>query len=241
MPSSYTTAALCQALGHFFLCPPLDFFAAGGRMGAMLGTQFIPVRRTAHTKPANVRAGRGHFQETNMRQNRIVKWAGIVLLVALYVFVGSACNGGQCSGSLSALTDGKTIDARLGFSFADGVIESGPVVTWNKYQPDHIWGAGVFGFVNVTPNGTIPIRNLIPWVGDWLDLPETIEATVKIGGQIEPVNLAHEPDIYGAPAVQIATGPLQFEFRWKIVEGGQIEDMAKSGPAFFLGVRALQF
>jgi len=139
----------------------------------------------------------------------------------------------------SALTDARTIDARL--EFRNGVITTGPIVSWNKEQPDHVWGGGVFGMISVTPNGTIPIRNLIPVVGEWLQLPETIDAEINLGAQVEVVNVAHGPSAAGAPFVEVAIGPLLLNFRWQIAESGQIEDLMESEKVFFIGVRPLWF
>jgi hypothetical protein len=114
-------------------------------------------------------------------------------------------------------------------------------MSWNKEQPDHVWGGGVFGMLKVTPDGAVPLRNLIPGVGEWLQLPETVSAEIDLGGQIEIVNLAHGPDITGTPSLEIWIGPVGFNTGWRIVDGGQIGDLLKSQPVFFLGVRPIRF
>jgi hypothetical protein len=185
------------------------------------------------------------------RRYRVDGWAvvGVVVtaLLALAFWLGlcEAAFGSEPPGHVplaaSVLTDARTMDGRLEWSAKDGLVTTGPVVSWNKEQPEHLWGGGFFGLLTVTPGGAMPLKNLFPWVGDWLGLPETIGVTVRLGGQIEVVNVAHGPDLVGAPFLEVEVGPLLFDFRVQIAEGGAIEDLMESRPTFFLGLRPIRF
>jgi hypothetical protein len=167
------------------------------------------------------------------------RWIAVLGLVLAL----SSSGGAQSESGLAAsvLTDARTIDGRVEFTWPGGIVTTGPVVTWNKEQPDHLWGGGVFGFLTVTPDGRLPLKNFFPWVGDWVGLPETVPVDVRLGGQIEIVNVAHGPNIAGTPAVEIGIGPVLFDLGVQIAEGGSIEDMMRSELVFKLGLRPIRF
>jgi hypothetical protein len=168
----------------------------------------------------------------------------IVAVLLLCGFCEAAFGAGspdQSGLAASVLTDARLAEARLEWTGSDGLVTTGPVVSWHKEQPGHVWGGGVFGMLTVTPAGQMPLANLFPWVGDWLGLPETIAVEVRLGAQISAVNVAHGPDLVGEPFVEIGLGPLLFNFRVQIAEGGAVEDLMESRPALFLGLRPIRF
>jgi hypothetical protein len=175
------------------------------------------------------------------------KWQVVALAVSVLVFLilDAVCPGQEVAldrpYAVSVLTDGQTIDSRFEWTWRGGLVTTGPVLSWNKEQPDHLWGGGVFGMLLVTPNGTLPLANLFPWVGEQLGLPETIPVDIRLGGQIQVVNVAHGPNVAGAPLAEIGLGPVLFNFRVQVAEGGGIEDLMQSRPAFFFGLRPLRF
>ncbi len=155
----------------------------------------------------------------------------LCLLLAASVAVGET--------SFSLLTNGRGLDGRLGFSEPNGVIESGLVVGWDRDQPEHLWKVGGYGFLTVTPNAELPVANWLPGVGDWLGLPETVKAELKLGGEVAVVNLAHDAKAAGGPIIEAEVGPLLFDFVWRFVENSSVP--AYDGPWFVFGLKPIRF
>jgi hypothetical protein len=139
------------------------------------------------------------------------------------------------------LTDGQQIEGRV--EVKSGVISGGPLAAWHEEQPDELWAAGAFACLDVTPDGQIPIRHLIPPIGDWLNLPETVPATIKLGGTVEVVNLADHPQAAGGPMVELEVGPTIWSLRFAILEGSddRSELPIDDGWTFFFGLRPIRF
>lgn len=174
-------------------------------------------------------------------------WIGAVLVSVLRCLVmGMVCPGAETTPerhfSASAVTDIKSIDARpLEWTWANGVVTTGPVLSWNREQPNHLWGGGIFGMLTVTPDGNLPVRNLFPWVGEWLQLPETLPVQIGLGVDLKMVNVAHDPSPAAAEFIEITAGPMVFQPFIQQVEGGSLGDLASSGVGLKIGVRPIRF
>jgi len=138
--------------------------------------------------------------------------------------------------STSILSDGDAIDVRVGVA-AGEQMEYGIQGSWSDAKPDELWELGAYATWVIDPNATIPLRDLIPFVGTALNLPESVNARVYIGGLItvtEP--FTGDANAGVGPIVGARIGPIELETRYMVYDAGGMGDFG-SGAKLMLGLR----
>lgn len=162
------------------------------------------------------------------------------MLMALLVvcLCGSVWANGIAARGLS---DGEMIQVEGGYQLDSLKLvpnyntEYGVWGRWHEDDPHAVNGAGVYALMTVDPNLTIPINKLFPYVGTWLQLPESISGTVRIGFGGGIVNMT-EPDAVIYPLAEVQFGPLVVRAQYDIVDAGGVPGLTQSDPRFTLGI-----
>ena len=160
----------------------------------------------------------------------------MLCMVVVVALCGAAIAGDY---SVTALTDAdtSTMKARLGMAL-DETWEIGGLASWFAEDPGPDWGLGGYLKLAVDPNGSVPVANWLPGVGEWLNLPESMPATTYLIGEVQVIPYDDGPQITGAVGAGAQVGPLLIEYLYHLVESGDSGDpMLSSGAELWLGAR----
>ena len=142
-------------------------------------------------------------------------------------------------------SDGEIIQGGIGWTdtvsmpgmIGDRDVEYGVVGRWHEDDPTNLNAAGVYGLLLVDPNIVVPLRKLVPYVGDWLQLPETISGRASVGVTILAANFQDDVDAVVAPVLSIQIGSLCLwtEYDW-VGDGGGKPGATESEARVMLGL-----
>lgn len=153
----------------------------------------------------------------------------IVLLLAANAAATDWTVGVQTNGSSDALK------VYAGLQFDD--LEVGGFGKYYSEDQDPPWGAGVYGKMYIDPNGMIPFKNWFPVLGDLLNLPDTLNVSPYVKGEIEVVPMENHARFVASigPGAQIAF--VSIDYLYQIVEGGESDrPVLSSKPVFWFGL-----
>ncbi len=158
--------------------------------------------------------------------------------VALMIVVAMATGVLAEGWTVGVLTDVETsmLEARIGVQ-VDEVWEVGAMGVWYAEDPGTDWGAGGYTKLAVDPNGSIPIANWLPGIGDLLNLPDSLTAETYIIGKLVCIPYDDGPDLVGSVGAGAQIGPAVIEWVYSIVEGGESDDpILSSGATLWAGL-----
>ena len=168
-----------------------------------------------------------------------VKWSLMIVLTLLV-------SGAKAETSFSILTNSNT-------DFLEGRIEFGDVNDpWSigvlgKYFEDvddsrEDWAVGLYAKLAVDPNATFPIKEWLPEVGEWINLPESISAATYLIFKGELYPCENRADIVGSIGAGGEIGPVIVEYIYTIIESGDSGNpLQTSGTIFYFGLKPIKF
>lgn len=130
----------------------------------------------------------------------------------------------------------KTLDdfwsvGALGTYFAD-----------NSDDPAKDWGIGGFVKLTVDPDAKFPVANWLPWLGEKLQLPESLDADAYIIGKGEVLPYDDDIDLMLGVGPGFAMGPFIVEYLFNLVESGDSDSPALSSkPVLWFGMTPIRF
>jgi len=158
------------------------------------------------------------------------------MLFALVVL----CAVGLASGGINpdclagrVLSDGEVIRGEGGVKVQN--VEYGIWGQWHEDSPKVANGFGGYALLDVNPDITFPLRNLLPYVGEWMKLPETLSARTKVGVDMGVVNIYDDLDFMVSPLADVQMGPIYFRTQYNWVSGGGNTGVAQSEARVMLG------
>lgn len=169
------------------------------------------------------------------------KFMFIILVLCMSCMVSAKSFRDNLDGlSFRVLSDGEVVQGEFGWTGkidddAEAVraingktVEYGMLARWDEDDPKNLNGLGGYALLMVDPNITLPLKELLPFVGGWLNLPETLTGEASVGVAISVVNFQEEPDAVLSPMVNIAVGPICVRASYDWVEGDGNEKGATS-------------
>ena len=167
----------------------------------------------------------------------------VAMMLMLLVLCGCQATGDW---SASVLTDVKTsmVEGRVSREI-DANWSAGLLATWfpeDAVEPHQDWGAGGFVKYIVNPDATVPFAKWFPWVGTWLELPESISAQTYMIAKLQALPYSGGVDVEGSPGVGATVGPMFLEYTYAIIESGDADTPeVSSGSTLWVGVTPIRF
>lgn len=150
-------------------------------------------------------------------------WISFAVAV-LSMFFCTSVYGGDWE--TAALTDIGTnrVEGRVGLHL-DETWTAGLLATWYAdEEPGNTWSAGAYAKMNVDPNATFPLNDAIPVVGDWFNLPESVQMSTYVIGKFEVITYDEsDPDLALSAGVGGSIGPVTLEWIFQLLESGSNE------------------
>ncbi len=139
----------------------------------------------------------------------------------------------------SVIGNDQYLKGRLGFGDPNGGL-IGPYASWNDQDWKHVWGAGVFGQYDISPQARAVIGTVFGVPETWWESLDQVGARVYVGDEVGACNLAGPPEAQTTPFLGARLFVLTAEIGYNVFEGGKIVTdngrIAKSGMAWFIGV-----
>lgn len=160
-------------------------------------------------------------------------WA--IILVGLLAWAVVAQAGDY---EFGALTDSATskLEMRAGVEVGESWTV-GLLATWYAEESPYKWGGGGYLKMLVEPAAIVPLKDWLPKIGAWLNLPETLVAETYLIGKIEAVPYEEGVDLAASPGAGFQVGPAVLEYVYQVVESGDSDNpLLFSGPVLWFGL-----
>jgi len=150
-------------------------------------------------------------------------WISFVVVIMCMILCSTVY--GEVPGSLewetALLTNIKTdrMEGRAGYRMDGWAM--GALATWYTNEDTGAeWSLGAYAKLFVDPNATLPVSDLVPVMGDWLDLPDSIQANGYLIGKFEILPYEDEIDLALSGGVGAEVGPVIIEWVYNVIESG---------------------
>ena len=168
-------------------------------------------------------------------------WIIIVLLLAVPVMAAEPAEPAPHVGWTTGVLTNASLDqmeARVGYEL-DADWELGLLGTWFT---EDLGGAefGLGGYLTrtVDPAASFPFADVLPGIGDWLSLPDSVICQTYLIGKIQVVPYDGNAEIVGALGAGAQIGPATVEWVYHLVEQGEMASpVLASGAQLFFGAR----
>ncbi|HET6454178.1 MAG TPA: hypothetical protein VFI02_07225 [Armatimonadota bacterium] len=165
-----------------------------------------------------------------------MSWKAIAVLCLAWVLVVPGASLAEVR--VGVLTNEATdqLEGRVGIPVGEAW-EVGALAKWfTEDLSGADWGAGGYIKMFVDPNASIPVADWLPGIGDWLELPETIQASSYLIGKLVYADTPDGDPLSGAVGAGFAAGPAALEIIYNVVETGEaLDPMQTSGLEIWFG------
>lgn len=146
-------------------------------------------------------------------------WKGFVVVLMCLLAWAACARAGDVEVGL--LTDAATsqLEGRVGLHL-DEVWTVGVLGTWFAEDRPTEWGVGAYAKMTINPDASVPLAGVIPPVGDWLNLPESIAASTYLIGKFEVLPFDDNIDLAFSPGAGFLVGPVLVEYTYQVIESG---------------------
>jgi hypothetical protein len=132
------------------------------------------------------------------------------------------------------------LKSRIGFGDPnEGMV--GPWGSWSRTDTDHIWGAGVFGRIDLSGQIAGMIDSAFDTPDSWWKLLADLGARAYLVTDVGAVNLNGDADATAVPGFGLVLGPLWAEIGYQVFEGGGIKQagklLADDGVVYTIGIQ----
>lgn len=159
----------------------------------------------------------------------------IVILVGLMAWAMVAQAGDY---EFGALTDAGTskLELRAGAEIGE-TWTVGLLTTWYGEESPYKWGGGAYAKMLVEPAAVLPLKEWLPKIGSWLNLPDTVTAETYVIPKFEVVPYEGGVDMAGSLGAGVQVGPAVLEYVYQVVESGDSDNpLLFSGPVMWFGL-----
>ncbi len=112
----------------------------------------------------------------------------------------------------------------------------------DSIEPGRDWGLGLFVKLTVDPNATFPVADWLPKIGDWLKLPDELEAETYLVGEVQGLPYDGDIDLMLSVGPGASVGPVFIEWLFNVVESGESDNPElTSKPVLWVGLTPLRF
>ncbi len=152
----------------------------------------------------------------------------VMMVVVVLVMAAVASAKVEVAGLVDAGTS--KVEGRVGYVLNEDWTV-GLLATWFAEDSPVEWGGGAYAKLVVNPEASIPLKEWLPGIGEWLQLPETITAKTYLIGKAEALPMEGGVDLSGAVGAGAQAGPLLIEWLYRAVESGDSESPELSSGA----------
>ena len=129
------------------------------------------------------------------------------------------------------------VEGRVGY-LLDETFTLGALGTYYANETiSYDWSLGVYAKMSVDPNTVVPISELFPFLGEFLNFPVSVNINNYLIGKFEVIPYGAGVDMALSGGIGIQIGPFIAEWVYQMVEGGDSDNpLLNSTDELWIGI-----